>query len=211
MMQPSLSLTVVGEDRLCCELGLKVVANALPLWTVAPPPIDAGGISELARSVPRFSDVARHGSPLLCIADSDGQCPVTWLSQSLKQRYRHDRFMLRLAVPEAEGWVLADHDGMKQHFRSPTGKLPARPDELADPKRVLMAIVQSHAPTSIRREMICRDKSGELKRASGYNVHLAQFAQSIWSPERAAQRSRSLMRALERLREWRVQLDAKSA
>jgi hypothetical protein len=208
MSSPAQALTVVGEDLLCCELGVQLAAQALPLWQVAPAPIDAGGVTRLAAAIPRYSAAARHGSPLLCIADSDRQCPLDWLDRNLGRKLRHRRLVLRLAVPEAEGWVLADHDGMTQHFRAPARKLPVAPDAVADPKREFMRLVQAYAPAAIRREMIAKAKSGELKRASGYNVHLRLFALQTWNPERAAQRSESLMRALQRLRAWPAAMGA---
>lgn len=202
------ALTLVGEDSLCCELGAKLVAEALPRWHVAPPPIDSGGVTKLVMALPRYAESARHGSPLLCIADSDRQCPVDWLEQNLKRRLRHGRFLLRLAVPEAEAWVLADHDGMTRHFRTPARKLPPAPDAVADAKRELMHLVQAYAPAAIRREMVAKAKSGELRRSSGYNAHLRQFAVQTWNPARAAGRSESLARALSRLHAWQAEIGA---
>jgi hypothetical protein len=110
--------------------------------------------------------------------------------------------MLRLAVPEAEGWVMADHHAMTKHFRAPPSKLPALPDSLGDAKRELMRLVHDHAPAQLRRDMIFRTRSGQLKRASGYNAQLQQFVADAWDPDRAAERSPSLVRALARLKAW---------
>ena len=201
-MKDEKALALVGEDALRCELGVKLVTHALPKWRVAFQPIDAQGATKLVKEIPRYAESARFGAPLLCIADSDQQCPIEWVNANLSPKHRHSRFMLRLAVPEAEAWVLADHDGMARHFKAPIRKLPAVADSLADPKHELMRLVQKHAPAYIRREMIAIAKTGELRRAAGYNAHLRQFASQMWSPERAAPQSASLDRTLSRLRMW---------
>jgi hypothetical protein len=86
----------------------------------------------------------------------------TWLSA----RERHARLLLRLAVTEAESWLLADHDGIQAHFRIPRNKLPPRPDELDNPKAMLLQLLSRHAPVGIKREMLSTDtRSPSLQRA----------------------------------------------
>lgn len=201
-MSDSPALTLVGEDALCCQLGVSLVAHALPGWRISPLPIEKGGVTRLVADLPRLSQAARHGLPVLCIADSDRDCPVEWMKRWLVVRDRHERFLLRLAVTEAESWLLADHAAMKARFRTPLHQLPQAPDDLVDPKAALLHLVQRHAPAAIRREMVSLDRAGQPLRASGYAVHLKEFTASAWQPERAAGRSPSLRRALNRLRGW---------
>jgi len=197
------SVTLVGEDALCCQLGARLLAHALPAWRIAPQAIDKGGVTRLVPDLPRYAAAARHGAPVLCIADSDRECPVELLQRWLRPKERHERMLLRLAVTEAESWVLADHAGMLERFRTPVSRLPAEPDTLEDPKRTLLHLVHRHAPAVLRREMVELDRAGQPRRASGYAAHLSAFAAQVWQPARAAARSPLLGRALERLGDWR--------
>lgn len=188
-------LILVGEDALCCALGLRLVAHTLPAWTVAIDPINAGGVTKLIPELPRYQAVAQHGQSVLCIADSDQHCPVTLVTKWLAPYPSAARFVLRLAVREAESWVLADRAGMNQHFKVPVGKLPHQPDELVDPKTDLLRYLAKYAPMALRREMVARS-GASLRRGVGYNAGLRSFVASTWGPERAAGQSPSLQRAL---------------
>lgn len=204
------AVTVVGEDALCCRLGVRLVAHVLPAWRISPPPIDKGGVTKLIPDLPRYARAARHGWPVLCIADSDRDCPVERVQTWLSARERHARLLLRLAVTEAESWLLADHDGMQAHFRIPRNKLPPRPDELDNPKAMLLQLLSRHAPARIKREMLSTDPQGQPRRASGYAAHLNSYAAGVWEPSRAATRSPSLQRALARLTTWEGTANAPS-
>ena len=69
-------ILVVGEDTLCCALGERLVAACLPDWQLAQPSIDTKGVTKLQPSLPRYLSLARSLHPVLCIADTDGQCAV---------------------------------------------------------------------------------------------------------------------------------------
>jgi hypothetical protein len=196
------AVTVVGEDKLCCQLGARLLSQVLPGWRIAPAPIASGGISKLTPALPRYAEAARFGTPVLCVADSDGQCPVDLMHLWWPAKNRHARMLLRLAVNEAESWVLADHDGMHAGFKVPPARLPDAPDELQDPKARLLQLVHRHAPAAIRREMVEVDSAGQPRRSTGYAAHLHQFVAQVWDPARAAQRSPSLCRAMGRLVAW---------
>lgn len=185
---------LVGEDTLCCALGLRLVAHALPGWTVPIDPIVAGGVTKLAPELPRYQAVAQRGPCVLCIADSDQHCPVELVASWLGPHPSAARFVLRLAVREAESWVLADRAGMNRHFKVPLGKLPRQPDELADPKTDLLRCVARYAPMALRREMV--HQGTPLRRGVGYKAGLRSYMANTWGPERAAVQSPSLQRAL---------------
>lgn len=207
-MSEPVRLTLVGEDALCCAVGTALVTRCLPAWSVAPP-IEAGGITRLAPQLPRYARAARHGGPVLCIADTDQGCAMALAGGWLTPEDRHPRVMLRLAVREAESWLLADHEGMYEYFGTPTSKLPDQADDLTDPKRDLMQMMQRYAPARIKREVVVKTKQGELKRGSGYNEHLCDFARRCWRPDRAMARSESLSRALARLVQWPAAIEGR--
>jgi hypothetical protein len=196
------AVTLVGEDRLCCQLGARLLGSVLPNWRISPAPIVSVGITKLTPELPRFAKSARFGAPVLCVADTDGRCPVDLLQQWWPASDRHARMLVRLAVTEAESWVLADHDGMHAGFKVPFSRLPDAPEELDDPKAYLLHLVHRFAPASLRREMVEVDRAGQPRRSTGYATHLQQFVAQVWDPALAAQRAPSLNRAMSRLAAW---------
>ena len=189
-------LLVVGEDMLCCALAESIVACTLPTWKLSLPPINKGGVTKLRSALSRYAVQARHVQPVFCLADTDGQCAVEWL-----QRWRPSRMpaslILRLAVNEAESWVLADRSGFARCMGVPNGKIPAGVDQLVDPKALVLQLVGKSKSRRIRTEMV--SASDPMKQGTGYNLHLCQFVRSHWDAERARELSPSLDRAMRSL------------
>lgn len=194
------SLILVGEDRLCCALGHRLVSHVLG-WALAQPAVDTGGVTKLRTSLPRYLEVARH-FPVLCIADVDRGCAAR-ISEEWCGNHAPAGFMLRLAVREAESWVMADGDGLSEFLGVPSSKVPARPDEDDDPKRTLLRLARRARARNLRREMV--SGTDPSKQGTGYNVHLSTFVGHHWSPTRAEQNSPSLARAIARLNELKGQ------
>jgi len=186
----------VGEDALCCAIGEQLAHSVLPDWTLARESINARGITKLAPSLPRYMEQARHVQPVICIADTDGRCPAELLSLWLGNKVE-ERFAFRLAVIEAESWLLADQESLAEFFAVPVGKVPNDPDELPDPKRAVLALARRSKRRSIRTEVV--SSSDPTKPGSGYNLHLGEYVRTRWRALRAAERSPSLARAIQRI------------
>jgi len=189
-------ILIVGEDSLCCALGERLVASCLPGWRLAGPSIDTRGVTKLWPALPRYAQQAGRVQPVLCIADTDGQCAVDLLTRWLPTP-AEKRMLLRLAVTEAESWVLADRDGAAQALAIPLNRLPHRPDDEPDPKRLLLTLAARSKKREIRDEVVSSEDRN--KPGSGYNFHLSAFVRSSWDARRAAQISPSLARAMKRI------------
>lgn len=188
-------ILVVGEDTLCCALGERLVAACLPDWQLAQPSIDTKGVTKLQPSLPRYLSLARSLHPVLCIADTDGQCAVELRAKWLPQA--HERFVLRLAITEAESWVLADRQGFAQALEAPLNKLPQCPDEESDPKRLILTLVKKSKIRQFRDEVV--SSADPSKPGTGYNLHLGAFVRGQWDAKRAVEHSPSLARAVKHL------------
>ncbi len=188
-------ILVVGEDTLCCALGERLVAACLPDWQLAQPSIDTKGVTKLQPSLPRYLSLARSLHPVLCIADTDGQCAVELRAKWLPQA--HERFVLRLAITEAESWVLADRQGFAQALEVPLNKLPQCPDEESDPKRLILTLVKKSKIRQFRDEVV--SSADPSKPGTGYNLHLGAFVRGQWDAKRAVEHSPSLARAVKHL------------
>lgn len=176
---------------MCCVLGERLVHGVLG-WTLAQPPVDAKGVTKLRAALARYSSLARV-HPVLCIADTDGDCPVSWLSR-WQPRHAPQEFLLRLAVTEAESWLLADAAALAEFLGVPRNRLSAHPDELDDPTREILHLARHSRKRLVRQEVVSAfDPS---KAGPGYNLHLCSFVREHWDPARAATRSPSLSRAV---------------
>jgi hypothetical protein len=188
------SIFVIGEDALSCALGEKLVIDAMH-WKISQCPIDCRGVTKLKKALPRYLKLARR-FPVLCLADTDRKCPVELLETWLPQQRPAD-FALRLAVPESESWVLADKDAFAEFLKINATHIPVHPDDIADPKRIVVGLARKSRHRHIRQEMVStRDPE---KPGSGYNLHLCSFIRDHWRPFIAAENSPSLSRAVRKL------------
>lgn len=189
-------ILVVGEDALCCALGERLIAEALPGWLPAAPAINTKGRTKLLAKIGAYAKQARYVQPVLCIADTDGECAKTLL-QHWRPQDAPPAFHFRLAVTEAESWVLADRQGFAQHFAVPVQRLPSRSDDIDDPKRLILDLIRRSKKRLFREEMVSERDPG--KQGVGYNLHLSEFVREKWQMAEACEVSSSLARAVARL------------
>jgi len=192
-------ILVVGEDALSCALGERLVAQVLPSWSLAKASINTRGISKLVSALPRYMQQAAHVQPVLCIADTDRRCPVELVSEWLP-RGTGERFLFRLAVSEAESWLLSDREALAGFLGISVAKLPQDPDRVADAKREVLRLARLSRVRQIRREVV--SSSDSSKPGTGYNVHLCSFVRQHWRAPEAAGMSVSLSKAVRRLAEF---------
>lgn len=186
-------ILLVGEDVLCCALGKKIIEAALPDWSISGLPIDKKGITRLLPELPRYAECARHVRPVLCIADTDNKCPVEIRKQWLPPEAPQE-LLFRLAVSEAESWILADRHAVAQFFDVPLGVVPKAPESIKDPKSEMLKIAGRSRKKSIRSEMLTAGQ--QVRPGPGYNVHLGALIAQAWDVVRAQENCPSLRRAV---------------
>ena len=159
-----------------------------------------GGNGYLRARMRNFCQLARH-EPLLLITDLDSwPCPAALCSQWLRGLARPSTMLVRVAVREVESWLLADHEAIEILLgRRPTPRLPMQTDRIANPKAFLLGLA-CKAAREVRLDL-CTESGAEVRQGIGYNARLGGFVREAWDPQRAAQRSDSLRRARQRLRE----------
>lgn len=192
------SLVVVGEDELSCALGARLAAELLPGWTLSNV-INRRGITRLLPELGRYIEQARHVQPVLCVADTDGQCPVEMLRKCLPAAIPSG-FQFRLADSEAESWLLADRQGFAEFLKVPLKDVPQPPMQVPDAKRKVLELARKSKIKLMRDEIVSALDIN--KPGSGYNLHLTAFVRASWDCRRAAEVSPSLARAVKRIASW---------
>lgn len=136
---------------------------------------------------------------MMVLTDLDrANCLVEFRDQWVADRSLPASLVFRIAVREVESWVLADHEAMRV-LVGKKGALPTLPDDLPDPKQSLLGLSKA-APKSVRDDLI-KTIDGQLRQGVGYNARLTHLINTSWCPERAAERSPSLLRARIRIKE----------
>jgi hypothetical protein len=189
-------ILIVGEDPLTCALGERLVAELLPDWFMPLAPINTKGVTKLIPQMPRFIQHAKRVQPVLCIADTDGKCAKGLLSSWLPKA-PPENFSLRLAVSEAESWLLADRKALADYLEIAEKHVSIAPDEEANPKRHMLVLAGKSKKREIRLEVV--SQTDVSKQGNGYNPHLCHFVKTHWSAHRAANNSPSLARAIRRI------------
>lgn len=139
--------------------------------------------------------------PVLIVTDLDRtECAPVLIEDWFQNRQKPDHMIFRVAVREAEAWLMADHYGFAQFFGVPARHLPARPEELADPKASMLSLVSRYAPRTIRSDVVVRVRTG-LRQGLAYNARCREFVRDHWSLGRALPKSNSLERASRRIEE----------
>lgn len=190
-------IAIATEDELSEAIALRLIAE-VPQPHHITLKLRKGGFGYLRSKMDNWREMAAH-QIMVVLTDLDrANCLVEFRNAWLSARPLPANLLLRVAVHEVESWLLADHIALRALI-GPKGSLPAQPDELPDPKQVLLQLAKT-APKAIREDLV-KTMPGHLAQGLGYNARLTALVNTQWCPERAAERSPSLARARIRLHE----------
>ncbi|RQV28075.1 DUF4276 family protein [Burkholderia cenocepacia] len=189
-------IVLATEDELSEQVGLCLAAEA---------GLDVGqrlrknGNGYLRSRIPNFCQMAQQ-QPVFLITDLDQSTSASSLiADWFGQTPCPANFLFRIAIREVEAWLLADHDAIRALFGRRVGRLPDSPDNLPDPKQALLALADL-APRRIREEVVVK-RGSVASQGIGYNPVLCAWVRDTWQASRAAGRSPSLARTIDRLQE----------
>lgn len=193
---PAAPISIAVEGNVDAEVAQRLVrevgGNPGPVY-------GRNGKAQLLQKLGGYNNAARF-SPWLVLVDLDGDaaCPPLFLDRHLPQR--SGKMCCRVAVQVIEAWLLADTERFARFLSVPITRLPINPEEVENPKEHVLSLARRSRRSAIREDMVPRPGS---RRAEGpaYTSRLIQFAQGAWRPNVAAQRSESLSRCLDCLRE----------
>src|SRR5271157_5538724 len=113
-MTNPIPLSLAFEDALTESLALKIL-QTIPTEYATQTVYNRGGYGYLKRTINGFNNAAK-GTPFLVGTDLDHyECPAA-LIQNWLNNPKHHNLLIRVAVREAEAWVLADRQGIANFF-----------------------------------------------------------------------------------------------
>jgi hypothetical protein len=160
-----------------------------------------GGFGYLKRNIHAFNKAARS-SPFLILTDLDNSpCPPQMIKLWLDTP-KHPNLIFRIAVREVESWILADREAVAGFLGISEKKIPYDTDSLPDPKAFLIHLARKSRSRSLREDLV-PPSGATSKQGPNYNNRIIAFIQANWGADTASRHSRSLQRALERLRNFK--------
>jgi hypothetical protein len=139
-------------------------------------------------------------TPYLILTDLDNRhCPKTMRDEWIDFR-SHPNFMFRIAVREAEAWLIADRKNLAGFFGISEAKIQRNPESILNPKEYLIELAKLSKKRDIKQDII---PIGSAKIGPNYNAALANFIFNHWNMDEAEKHSESLRRLLQRLREFK--------
>ena len=156
------------------------------------------GKPHLRRLTPGYAHAARF-APWLILVDLDHDFDCAPPLRAHWQVPAAGQLCFRVAVREIEAWLLADSQTLAAFLSIRQALIPPNPEALDAPKRKMVDIAAQSRRRAIRQDFVPRAGSGRTV-GPGYTSRVAEFVRDHWRPNTAAQRSASLRRAVDCLR-----------
>ncbi len=156
------------------------------------------GNSYIKHRLSAFNDASKF-NPYLVLTDSDQyDCPKKMISEWIDFEM-NPNFIFRIAVREAESWLMADRKNFARFLGVSQTSIPRHPEQIPNPKEFLLNLVSHSKQRRVREEML---SLGKAVRGAGYNDMLSEFIFNQWNVEEASNSSESLARLLRRLQRY---------
>lgn len=152
-------------------------------------------IPAFQRALQRYNQAARH-SFWFALCDLDrAPCPPVRLADFLPSPQK--KMCFRIAVRSVESWLLADRSAMARFLGVGSSRLPENPEAVPNPKGAIVSLAKRSRSREVRGGIVPGRGDGRPV-GPAYSEKMVEFAETAWSPERAAARAPSLKRTLTR-------------
>lgn len=185
-MTSPIPLNLAVEDPLTESLFAKILST-IPTEYATRTIYNRGGYGYLRQNINGFNNAAK-GVPFLIGTDLDEyECPAALIQEWLT-RPKHDNLLIRVAVREAEAWVLADRENFATFLGISMANLPDQVEAIPDPKEALIRLARKARRRELRDDL-CPPPDSTRKVGPNYNARLSTFVQQRWNPNAARDRS----------------------
>jgi len=178
-----------------------VIERLILAFGCEPGPAHGGrGKGLLDSRIDGYNAAALH-EPWVVFRDLDEDAPC---APELRRRILPDPSQMmcfRVVVREIESWLLGDIEGIREQFKIRNKVALGEVDQIANPKRTLLDQFSTSRDADIRRAMVLVSRDGAVAEGPLYNANISEFVHRRWNIARACNRSESLRRAYERIKE----------
>ncbi len=193
---PSVSVNLVVEDALSEAILRKLLASVRREFQIATV-FGHKGNTYIRQRLSSFNLAARQ-RPFIVLTDLDrGTCAPSLINSWLPHD-RHPNLIFRVAVREAEAWLLANGQALSSYLQISGTNIPANAESVDNPKELIVSLARNSKARIIRQGMVPMPNS-RAKVGPDYNGLLVRFVLSNWDVHAAAKKSVSLAKALRRL------------
>lgn len=186
------SIGIATEDALS-EAVVEKILNSAPVDFRVVWKQRKRGFGYLKKNIRKFNEIA-NTYPVILVTDLDQSRCAFELTKNWLNTPRNPNLLFRVAVREVESWLLADREALAHFLNISVAKCPVSPDDILDPKQVLLNLVKKSRRREIKQDML--PVKGALSPVGlGYNARLSEFVWNYWVVNRAIAKSDSLNRA----------------
>lgn len=187
-------IAVVAEDKLTESVIHKCISVFLPSYTVSRSEIK-NGRGNVKKDLAPYMNLA-CSIPVVIVVDLDHDICAPNLLNLWNLQKVTSKFIFRVAVREIEAWVLADRKRVSAFLGCNSDDITSNPDNISDPKQVLLELARKYAKEELRRDLVPRNFSKYPRIGPAYNLQMCKFVQDKWRPHVARNKSNSLDRAI---------------
>jgi hypothetical protein len=194
-------LNLAVEDSVSEALAQAILAQSKKPFFVKTR-YNRGGFGYIRKHIGSFNKAAAVGNPYFVLTDLDRAACPSKLIDSWLGCPQNGNLLFRIAVEEAESWILADRDAFAALLGIARDRIPVNADTIRDPKEFLVRLAKSARHAQVKDAIVPRT-AATASVGPGYNSTLTQFIQNRWNAKRAAAHSMSLKRAILAIKKFR--------
>jgi len=185
--------TSVYEDELTHQVMLKIYnffndrfseLRAIPCY----------GFGKIKRQIEAYNEAAKYGHYFIITDLDNNDCAPSLIREWLPIRI-NNQLLFRIAVHEVESWLLADRENFAAFFSINQNLVPLKPDNEADPKRIVIYLAKKSRKKEIREAIVPIDDYAI--NGPGYNIQFQRFIHNTWNINSARKNSPSLDRTIK--------------
>ncbi len=198
-------VSAVWEDELSGEVIKSIISQKKIHIELYPVFVNSSktpsGFGYIKKNLFNFYKSSNDNQRFLLVVDSDNLPCAPALLESWNVPLDNPHFILQVAVREIESWILADIENFLSYFQIPQGllnKFPAIMDDIPDPKKFLIEIM-NHSKNNQFKRFIIPAVGSSAKVGKAYNFYLIDFIKQKWKYKIAAEHSISLQRFIKKL------------
>ena len=135
-------------------------------------------------------------SPYLVLTDLDNaECPLIVINSWLNFT-KSDNFLFRIAVREAEAWLISDRNNFASFMGVSRDRIDLNPENIPEPKEYIINLARKSRKRKIKEDLV---PEGRASVGRNYNTCLSDFVLNHWDIKKAQMTSKSLERLVKAL------------